>query len=248
MENKRMYRVSDSRRVEDGLLDGLKKLLFGGGNKVKTKYSKGDRIKFERENGQRASGIILGLLVDVSDKELCYVVQSSAVLDPIVVDEDSIIGKNNKGDKKSRGGDRDRDERTDRSSRSGRSRWVDDSKNVNNMRRLRDSEVSYKDWLAEEDYSGNTGEGGMSREYDFTYPKYEAEEDARRNNMSLEEWLEYYIKNSEFEIPWYWEDSHIARMGKFVEANAVVGNGTLVEVFETNGDYVFAGEYDDSDL
>lgn len=244
-----MYRVSDSSRVEDGLLDGLKKLLFGGG-KEKTAYSKGDRIKFERENGQRASGIILGALVDLNDKSICYAVQSSATLDPVVVDEDSIIGKNNKGDKKSRGGDRDRDrdDRTDRSSRSGRSRWVDDSKKVNNMRRLRDNEVSYKDWLAEEDYSGNTGERGMSREYDFTYPKYDAEEDARRNNMSLEEWLEYYIKNTEFEIPWYWEDSHIARMGKFVEVDVVVGNGTIVEVFETTDDYVFVGEYDDSDL
>jgi len=126
MENKRMYRVSDSSRVEDGLLDGLKKLLFGGG-KEKTAYSKGDRIKFERENGQRASGIILGALVDLNDKSICYAVQSSATLDPVVVDEDNIIGMNNKGDKKSRGGDRDRDERTNRSSRNGRSRWVDDS-------------------------------------------------------------------------------------------------------------------------
>jgi hypothetical protein len=131
MENKRMYRVSDSSRVEDGLLDGLKKLLFGGG-KEKTVYSKGDRIKFERENGQKASGIILGALVELNDKSICYAVQSSVTLDPIVVSEDSIIGKNKKGDKKNRANDRD-----DRDGR--KNRWVDDSK------RSRDSRVGYDD-------------------------------------------------------------------------------------------------------
>ena len=97
--NKRMYRMN---QVQDGLWDGIKR-FFGGGNRqvesrdVETDYEQGDRIRFRRQNGQKATGIIENVYWNEDEQAVDYGVHSSITLDNVVVPEENVIGdsKNN---------------------------------------------------------------------------------------------------------------------------------------------------------
>jgi hypothetical protein len=89
----RMYRKVQ--RVDDGLFDGIKK-LFGGGKKKRRKNSDpehdvGDKIKFERRNGQNANGVIENVYYNEEDGGIDYGVRSTRSTDNIVVPEENVM-------------------------------------------------------------------------------------------------------------------------------------------------------------
>lgn len=89
----RMYRKVQ--RVDDGLFDGIKK-LFGGGKKKRRKNSDpehdvGDKIKFERRNGQNANGVIENVYYNEEDGGIDYGVCSTRSTDNIVVPEENVM-------------------------------------------------------------------------------------------------------------------------------------------------------------
>ncbi len=92
--NKRMYRMN---QVQDGLWDGIKR-FFGGGNRqvesrdVETDYEQGDRIRFRRQNGQKATGIVENVYWNEDEQAVDYGVHSSITLDNVVVPEENVIG------------------------------------------------------------------------------------------------------------------------------------------------------------
>lgn len=96
--NKRMYRMN---QVQDGLWDGIKR-FFGGGNRqvesrdVETDYEQGDRIRFQRQNGQKATGIVENVYWNEDEQDVDYGVKSSITLDNVVVPEENIIDSKNK--------------------------------------------------------------------------------------------------------------------------------------------------------
>ena len=89
----RMYRMTQ--RVDDGLRDVIKS-IFGGGKKKRKKNSDpehevGDKIKFERRNGQNANGVIENVYYNEEDGGIDYGVRSTRSTDNIVVPEENIV-------------------------------------------------------------------------------------------------------------------------------------------------------------
>lgn len=88
----RMYRKVQ--RVDDGLFDGIKK-LFGGKKKRRKnsdlEHNVGDKIKFERRNGQNANGVIENIYYNEEDGGIDYGVRSTRSTDNIVVPEENIV-------------------------------------------------------------------------------------------------------------------------------------------------------------
>lgn len=94
----RLYRKYEP--VSDGLWSGIKK-LFGGGKKksgatYSSEYEEGDRIKFERTNGKKATGIVRNVYWNNTEGAVDYGVQSSVTLDDIVVPEEAIVSDSHK--------------------------------------------------------------------------------------------------------------------------------------------------------
>lgn len=88
---KRMYRMSDT-QINDGLWSGIKKFFSGKSRDDNDpEYSVGDKIKFERRNGQNASGVIENVYRNEEDGGVDYGVRSTRSTDNIVVPEESII-------------------------------------------------------------------------------------------------------------------------------------------------------------
>lgn len=90
MSVNRLYRRNE--QIQDGLWSGIKR-LFGRkkGQNFESEYKEGDRIKFQRSNGQKATGIVENVYWNNEDGAVDYGVQSSITLDDIVVQEESII-------------------------------------------------------------------------------------------------------------------------------------------------------------
>ena len=93
---KRMYRMSEN-HVNDGLWDGIKRFFNGDGNRkvesreINTDYEQGDRIRFQRANGQKATGIVENVYWNEDENSIDYGVHSSITLDNVVVPEENII-------------------------------------------------------------------------------------------------------------------------------------------------------------
>lgn len=91
----RLYRKSEP--IQDGIWSGLKR-LFGKKKKQNfdSEYKEGDRIKFQRSNGQKATGIVENVYWNNEDGAVDYGVQSSITLDDIVVQEEAIVEDSHK--------------------------------------------------------------------------------------------------------------------------------------------------------
>lgn len=93
MYKNRLYRKTDYYKVEDGLFSGLRK-LFGRDKKerrdFKSNYNVGDRIKFERQDGRNATGVVESVYYNNQDNAVDYGVHTSGTLDNIVVPEENI--------------------------------------------------------------------------------------------------------------------------------------------------------------
>lgn len=78
--------------IQDGLWSGIKK-LFGGGKRrgLDAEYEVGDKIKFERRNGQNANGVIENVYYNDEEGGIDYGVRSTRSTDNIVVPQENII-------------------------------------------------------------------------------------------------------------------------------------------------------------
>ena len=96
IQKDRMYRISNN-KVQDGFWDGLKR-FFKGEEKVERKkgrynpeYEAGDKIKFQRQNGQDANGLITNVYQNMEEGGIDYGVKTSKSVDNVVVPEENII-------------------------------------------------------------------------------------------------------------------------------------------------------------
>lgn len=98
IQKNRMYRISDN-KVQDGLWDGIKR-FFGGSDKPKEQrkkgkynpeYEAGDTIKFKRQNGQSANGLVTNVYQNMEEGGIDYGVKTSKSVDNVVVPEENII-------------------------------------------------------------------------------------------------------------------------------------------------------------
>ena len=95
-DSKRMYRMSEN-QIKDGFWDGVKRFFNGGGNRkvesreIDTDYEQGDRIRFQRANGQKATGVVENVYWNEDENSIDYGVHSSITLDNVVVPEENII-------------------------------------------------------------------------------------------------------------------------------------------------------------
>lgn len=105
-QRNRMYRISDN-KIEDGFWNGVKRVLFGGGNDnrrdgSRTKHRQGDRIRFERSNGKKASGTIENIYKNEEDGGIDYGVRSSITLENIVVPDENVLEDSKQNNVKNR--------------------------------------------------------------------------------------------------------------------------------------------------
>ena len=94
----RMYRISDN-KVQDGLWDSIKRLFKGedkkkverGKGRYNPEHEAGDTIKFKRQNGQTANGLVANVYQNMEEGGIDYGVKTSKSVDNVVVPEENII-------------------------------------------------------------------------------------------------------------------------------------------------------------